>query len=720
MKAKSASNQKRPRSGSTAGRGSHKDISIKPQNITPEWEQKNLGHLSRGAVFELARNYARGNDIEPARCAFTKAATLCPCSRGLIRPPCKCKDFRRAAAKTPPDIFNEAMHNCKCIVSKRFQKCDDAIHISSLNYLAALSLVGNDFCRAASEASWLLEISPRKLEGYLRLAQVAIKQKDFRFAWQIYTAAMNMAQANNLQDDHNYANLVKMREPLNVKFSKLDPITILPYELLLNIVEQLSVGDWQNLLQASKEWHRWMTTCRRLWSSVAFKGHEVASKLAITKLMKYSGNVLKRLYIRRPIMIDAAYLDLLRESSTSLKDLCIDVKEFKKDWLTPGLESAFSFDHLILSARYLHDLTDFEALMAIATNAKAFSVSLYGYNETPQRPLTFPLFHELQDLTLNFSLKHRMCLNMLARNAPQLRRLWLNKIRLYCEPVTAESVQVNPREYFPHLECLIIDEVDMENINPFDFFKYSFPRLKIFRFRNVSCRSQMMSTIANSLSHFCTLSPVPDHSFMQTRDIGVLSIDLLERPQDPAARCLEAALDSGIVECASVEMGLWRGRNLGMSAYKKTALWGSKGVRVLVLTFPPEQYVHSRVTLESWDEGLIPFLESFPNLKSVVIHESSPFARQSRNKAAIVEAIIGLCSTVQTVYDVETTGSERTFLYELAARNGRRIISYQDFDSLEHPPNVFSEPKRQLPSGSRDPTLSFPISTMPDQPCVFW
>ncbi|KKF96280.1 hypothetical protein CFO_g1349 [Ceratocystis platani] len=360
MKAKSASNQKHPRSGSTAGRASHKDISIKPQNITltPEWEQKNLGHLSRGAVFELARNYARGNDIEPARCAFTKAATLCPCSRGLIRPPCKCKDFRRAAAKTPPDIFNEAMHNCKCIVSKRFQKCDDAIHIGSLNYLAALSLVGDDFCRAAFEASWLLEISPRKLEGYLRLAQVAIKQKDFRFAWQIYTAAMNMAQANNLQDDHNYANLVKMREPLNVKFSKLDPITILPYELLLNIVEQLSIGDWQ------------------------------------------------------PIMIDAAYLDLLRGSSTSLKDLCIDVKEFKKDWLTPGLESAFSFDHLILSAKYLHDLTDFEALMAIATNAKAFSVSLYGYNETPQRPLTFPLFHELQDLTLNFSLKHRMCLRL--------------------------------------------------------------------------------------------------------------------------------------------------------------------------------------------------------------------------------------------------------------------------------------------------------------------
>ncbi|KAL1894969.1 hypothetical protein Cpir12675_003463 [Ceratocystis pirilliformis] len=672
MKTKLASNQKRPGSGSTAGRDSCKDTkckSIRPQNINLplEWEQKNLGHLSRGAVFELAKNYARSNDIEPARCAFTKAATLCPCSRGLIRPPCKCKDFRRAAGKTPPEIFNEAMHNCKCIVSKRFQKCDDAIHISSLNYLAALSLVGDDFRRAASEASWLLEISPRKLEGYLRLAQVAIKQKEAHFAWQIYTAAINMAQANNLEQDPNYAKLVKMREPLNLKFSKLDPIKILPYELLLNIVEQLSIRDWQ-----------------------------------------------------KPIIIDAAYLDLLRKYSSSLKDLCIDVGQFKSDWFTSGLESAFNFDHLILSVKYPQSLTDFEALMVIAKNVKAFNVSLYDYDETPQRPLTFPLFHELQDLTLKFHLQHRMCLNMLARNAPQLRRLWINEMGLQCEPVTPESVQMNPREYFSQLECLIIDKVAMDNINPFDFFKYSFPRLKIFRFRNVSCRNETTTTNANSLSHFCTLSPVPNHSFVQTRDIGVLSIDLLRRPQNPATRCLEASLHSGIVECVSVEMSLWRGRNLGMSAYKKTALWGSKGVRTLVLAFPPRELVQSRDSLQFWDEGLIPFLESFPNLNSVIIHESSPFAREPRNKAAIVEAIVGLSSSVRTVYDVEAKGSARTFLHELAARNGKRIISYQDFDSLEHPLNFYSDPKRQLPDGSRDPALSFPISTMPGQPCVFW
>lgn len=148
----------------------------------------------------------------------SQAMKRCPCSRGLKRDRCTCKNFQRVADEGG-SIFHEAMYTCSCAVGKTFSKCPAADHVTALDSRAATFEAMGELARARADAEWLLEIAPRRLEvsdeglvgrlmpdevvvwdgltfgkGYLRLGKVARLQKHHEFAWRVYNAGIEAAE----------------------------------------------------------------------------------------------------------------------------------------------------------------------------------------------------------------------------------------------------------------------------------------------------------------------------------------------------------------------------------------------------------------------------------------------------------------------------------------------------------------------------------------------
>lgn len=87
------------------------------------------------------------------------------------------------------------MFNCTCEVGQTYSKCDQDLHLSALNARAVCLVTLKELVRAAKDASWMIELSPRKVEGYLRLSQIARLQDKDRFAWSLCGALLGIARA---------------------------------------------------------------------------------------------------------------------------------------------------------------------------------------------------------------------------------------------------------------------------------------------------------------------------------------------------------------------------------------------------------------------------------------------------------------------------------------------------------------------------------------------
>ncbi|KAL5622157.1 hypothetical protein BROUX41_006102 [Berkeleyomyces rouxiae] len=678
-----------------------------PSLPSPAWEEKHFGGLSRAQVFEHGKKYAQGNEASPARCAFMRVAMLCSCNRGLKREPCKCKDFEKAAARSPPDIFNEAMYSCRCSVGKRFQKCDDALHIGSLSYMVAVLLQKADLERAAADAKWLLEIAPRSLEGYLRLGQVSMKNKNYLFAWQIYTAAINMGRANGLTQDPKYTNLVKLRQPLHVKFCKVDPI-VLPPELLYDIMSHLVAYDWYNLLRTSKAWHRWITGNPHLWRHVFLTKNKKLSPKQTTfdQLVKYSRGDVRLLHILPTIPLTPKYTMLLQKLSPRLEELhirtsnCALQEDARIDKTLPALNLRR------LALRFVDDTPRVAGHKLVELTAKSLvAANLIQYGMSS--PIELPALDNLQDLVLGSSNKNTICLNQLSRSAPHLRRLWLDTSSIVYEPFGEDPGQAHPDGIFSSLECLILNRVFIDE-TAVSMLRPVFPRLKIFHMR---VKDYMSNATRVTYSLLYSAKPLPENSFARIQEFGPLTPKLLHGGTNAPAPGLEAALRAGSVTSATIEIRSTDGNMCEkMDGFRGTALWGQPSIRSLVLMYTPMSY--RAVNSTDWDDALVPFLNAFPNLETVVIHHDEPAEREVHAKAAIAEAVICRVGRVRTVYEAQVQGAASDLLGELARKHGKRLLRFADNLDFPAPPVVthHREPGRYV----------FPVLTRPGLPCVFW
>lgn len=85
---------------------------------------------------------------------------MCPCSKGLKRDRCICKNFEKVAAQGG-SIFREAINTCHCDVGRTFGKCDNVHHIDALEARAATYVDLHKLDHAMKDAECIVELAPQ-------------------------------------------------------------------------------------------------------------------------------------------------------------------------------------------------------------------------------------------------------------------------------------------------------------------------------------------------------------------------------------------------------------------------------------------------------------------------------------------------------------------------------------------------------------------------------
>ncbi|KOS21686.1 hypothetical protein ESCO_002276 [Escovopsis weberi] len=196
-------------------------------------------HAASEAAIEAGRQHYAARRYKPALEQFTRAMRGCPCSRGMKRERCSCKDFEKVAAEDG-SLFKEAMYNCRCNVGRTFNKCDKAAHIQALDYRAATFEAVKELDRARRDAEWMLELAPRLPDGYLRLGKIARLQKKNDFAWSIYNAGIEVGLSNGHEKSPKMEQLYKARQPLQLRYLKRDPMQM-PFDIVQLIFSYLDL-----------------------------------------------------------------------------------------------------------------------------------------------------------------------------------------------------------------------------------------------------------------------------------------------------------------------------------------------------------------------------------------------------------------------------------------------------------------------------------------------
>ncbi|KAF9882326.1 f-box domain-containing protein [Colletotrichum karsti] len=223
---------------------------------------------------------------------FTLVAGNCPCanpsssstSRGSgssaaetqqrrRRERCTCRDFGRAVARHSRQrgaVYAEATKECKCGAEKTWGKCHREAHVQALDYRAACFEKMGNLEKARKDAEWLLEIAPRRLEGYMRLGKIYRMDKKPDLAWAAWSAGVDVGQNEGLTGTPKYEQLLKIREPLHKHFCRKDPLD-LPQELVESIFSYFDFIELCRMSGVSKRWDNFFDTHPYIWREVRFQ-----------------------------------------------------------------------------------------------------------------------------------------------------------------------------------------------------------------------------------------------------------------------------------------------------------------------------------------------------------------------------------------------------------------------------------------------------------------
>ncbi|TDZ55075.1 hypothetical protein CTRI78_v005729 [Colletotrichum trifolii] len=221
---------------------------------------------------------------------FTLVAGNCPCSnprsssRGGSSDPnatqqrrrrerCTCRDFGQAAARHRQErgaVWAEATKECKCGAEKTWGRCHRDAHVQALDYRAACFEKMDNLDKARKDAEWLLEIAPRRLEGYMRLGKIFKMEKKHEMAWATWSAGVEVGQREGLVGTPKFEQLCKIREPLNKRFCRQDPID-LPVELVESIFSHFNLNELCRIAGVSKRWEKFFDTHPYVWRELHFR-----------------------------------------------------------------------------------------------------------------------------------------------------------------------------------------------------------------------------------------------------------------------------------------------------------------------------------------------------------------------------------------------------------------------------------------------------------------
>ncbi|KPM43089.1 hypothetical protein AK830_g3459 [Neonectria ditissima] len=410
------------------------------------------------SMIQEGRQHYVQKRFRPALEQFTRAMKLCPCTRGIKRERCTCKNFEKVALEGG-SIFKEAMYNCKCSVGKTFNKCDNYLHVQALDYRAATFEAIPDLGRAQKDAEWILELAPRLLDGYLRLGKIARLLKKYEFAWTVYNAGIEVGQQLGNPTNAKMKALHTLRQPLHLRYSRRDPLKN-PQEIVQRFFHFMDLATlvyvsgnpepdppWltgittRRCLRVSKDWKQYLTSRgnERLWRSLIFKqqpsNRPAPRAESLKKLVSYSGNDVRDLAIEDVLrfgLTQSKFIVLLK-GSRHMRTLTLHGSTDAKIEMPerPGVFTELTHVHMV---EFLALHINFLGPLLRNVSESLQSLHLAGLPQFGSRTsLDFPTLPMLKILRLEEHERPyplRLELFEFVSKTPQLQQLWLSDVQL--------------------------------------------------------------------------------------------------------------------------------------------------------------------------------------------------------------------------------------------------------------------------------------------------
>ncbi|KAJ0271316.1 hypothetical protein CBS470a_013175 [Colletotrichum nupharicola] len=553
-------------------------------------------------------------------------------------------------------VYAEATKECKCGAEKTWGKCHREGHVQALDYRAACFEKMGNLEKARKDAEWLLEIAPRRLEGYMRLGKIYRLEKKPELAWAIWTAGVDAGQREGLVRTTKY---------------------------------QVCLPTFSRFSGVCKRWETFLDTHPYIWRELHFRvtNTQKPPRVSFMKTLR------KRTAGRaRSLIIPNAHTFQLNQSkwisliqttnpqTTSRLELGGIRRNMDGDWgykLPPKPPFFEGLSHLKFNFHHTHSEytgrggpQDFvrQFVERAKDNLQSLTlISIYlndlNWPEMPRLKilqLTGPLNNTLSNLTT----ERRINPFALARATPNLQQLYLDNCGVFTD-LDSLSPPEDCWSLWRHLQVIRLGTtrsgLSMGN-------KRHFPPLHPSSFRVFEARATHQGNHGDWLpqqlpldySGYAEASASPT---AQDDKLDLVTYPNLERfwmPKLPlsvdlATILLEPAIRSGRLR----EVGLcWRQDPGQYFPAALDFLRGAASVRTLGF-FDFDFESHEALTRDAAHRGANPndllfgFLESFPNLEVLELHSS---LCEPARIGAVIERVVKLGRQLRRVYQRALTG----------------------------------------------------------------
>ncbi|KAI8307053.1 hypothetical protein K4K61_003925 [Colletotrichum sp. SAR11_59] len=533
-------------------------------------------------------------------------------------------------------VYAEATKECKCGAEKTWGKCHREGHVQALDYRAACFEKMGNLEKARKDAEWLLEIAPRRLEGYMRLGKIYRLEKKPELAWAIWTAGVDAGQREGLVGTTKYQQLCKIREPLHKHFCRKDPLD-LPSELVESI---FSYFEFIELCLIIPNAHTFQLNQSKWISLIQTTNPHTTSRLELGGIRRsMDGDWGYKLPPKPPFFEGLSHLKFNFHHTHSEYTGRGGPQDFVRQFVERAKNNLQS---LTLISMYLNDLS---------------------WPEMP-RLKTLQLTGPLNNTLSNLTTERRINPFALARATPNLQQLYLDNCGVFTD-LDSLSPPEDCWSLWRHLQVIRLGTtrsgLSMGN-------KRHFPPLHPSSFRVFEARATHQGNHGDWLpqqlpldySGYAEASASPT---AQDDKLDLVTYPNLERfwmPKLPlsvdlATILLEPAIRSGRLR----EVGLcWRQDPGQYFPAALDFLRGAASVRTLGF-FDFDFESHEALTRDAAHRGANPndllfgFLESFPNLEVLELHSS---LCEPARIGAVIERVVKLGRRLRRVYQRALTG----------------------------------------------------------------
>ncbi|OQO08974.1 hypothetical protein B0A48_05864 [Cryoendolithus antarcticus] len=225
-----------------------------------------------------------------------------------------------------------------------------------------------DLPAALSDAKKTIQLAREDPTGYLRAGKVLLKMEKRGTAAEIYSYGMRSIK----HVGQGYELLRKAQKDLMNELSpakSVDPLTMLPPELAVQVLEYVSFKQLMNVCLVSKEWTKFIRGNPDLWTYLDLSGanRKVGSKF-ISRAMNIARKRMKRAYLYNLYDADKA----LRAISTQcpIEDLTLRYMFLPPSEMTKCLSALTTLRRLHISHKVQILIQPFYDMLSAASNLK--------------------------------------------------------------------------------------------------------------------------------------------------------------------------------------------------------------------------------------------------------------------------------------------------------------------------------------------------------------